>query len=73
MEIAHAADREQLDQAADLLMTSLRKSRDLNIEIRHAILLKEKADRSRHSEGGDQSGAAVFGLLRDIINDVSRP
>ena len=73
MDSKRAVDREQLDQAADLLMASLRESRDLNIEIRHALLAREKADAMRHPEDSDESGAKVFGILRDIINDASRP
>ena len=73
MDSPHAVDREQLDKAADLLMASLRKSRDLNIEIRQALLAKEKADPARHSEDSGQSAATVFGILRDIINGASRP
>jgi hypothetical protein len=73
MDSTGAVDREQLDKAADLLMASLRKSRDLNIEIRHALLAMEKADATRHSEDSSQSDATIFGILRDIINGASRP
>jgi len=73
MDSTRAVDREQLDKAADLLMASLRKSRDLNIEIRQALLAKEKADPARHSEDSGQSAATVFVILRDIINGASRP
>ena len=70
MDSTRNADREQLDKAADLLMASLRKSRDLNIEIRQALLAMEKAD---PAEDSGQSAATVFGILRDVINGASRP
>ena len=69
MENVRDVDRDQLDQAAALLMASLRKSRDLNVEIRQAFLLREQSDKTSHS----QSGATVFGILSDVINGASRP
>ena len=71
MESMRVVDREQLDQAADSLMASLRQSRDLNIKIRQAFLLKEEADASS-AKAGDASGATVLGILRDVISGVSR-
>ena len=68
MEDTCAVDREQLDKAADSLMVSLRKSRDLNVEIRQAFLLREQADATSHSE----SDATVFEILSDVINAASR-
>jgi hypothetical protein len=69
MESARDVDLDQLDQAAALLMASLRKSRDLNVEIRQAFLLREQADATSHSE----PDATVFGILSDVINAASRP
>ena len=72
MESTRASDnREQFDQAANALMTSLRKSRDLNIEIRQALLLKERADSISNASG--ESRTAVLKLLSDIVDRVSRP
>ncbi len=57
MESMRASDnREQFDQAANALMASLRKSRDLNIEIRQALLLGGRSDLSL----GPQTDAARF-------------
>src|SRR5262245_246601 len=56
MESTLASDnREQFDQAANALMTSLRKSRDLNIEIRQALLLREQVDSSTNAEASGES------------------
>ena len=49
-------NREQFDQAANALMASLRKSRDLNIEIRQALLLGRRSEFSL----GHQTDAARF-------------
>ena len=74
MESTSASDnREQLDQAANALMTSLRRSKDLNIEIRQALLLKEQADSISNTEASGESRAAVPRTLSDIIGRVSRP
>ena len=73
MEDTCAVDREQLDKAADSLMVSLRKSRDLNIEIRQAFLLKEQTEATAHSRASDESSATVFAILREIVAGVSRP
>jgi hypothetical protein len=67
MENARDVDRDQLDQAADLLMASLRESRELNVEIRQAILLREQADAASYS----QPDATIFGILSDVINGAS--
>ena len=72
MESMRDVDREQLDQAADSLMASLRQSRDLNIKLRQALLLKEDAD-ATSAEAGNPSNATVLGILRDVISGVSRP
>jgi hypothetical protein len=72
MDSMRVVDREQLDQAADSLMASLRQSRDLNIKIRQAFLLKEEANASR-AEAGNGSSASVLGILRDVISGASRP
>ena len=72
MESMRVVDREQLDQAAESLMASLRQSRDLNIKLRQALSLKEKADVSS-AEAGSKSSDTVLGLLREAIGDVSRP
>ena len=83
MESTRASDnREQFDQAADALMTSLRKSRDLNIEIRQALLLREQVDSSSNAEaiGESHSGelhsgeshTTVLRMLSDIVDRVSR-
>jgi len=63
----------QVDQAADLLMASLRESRDLNLDIRRALLLKEQVDATRDLEVIGNSRANVIGLLRDVLNGVSGP
>jgi hypothetical protein len=74
MESTRASDnREQFDQAANALMTSLRKSRDLNIEIRQALLLKERADSISNAEASGESRTAVLRMLSDIVDRVSRP
>jgi hypothetical protein len=73
MESTRASDnREQFDQAANALMTSLRESRDLNIEIRQALLLKEQADSTSNAEVSDESRTTVLRMLSDIVNRVSR-
>jgi hypothetical protein len=72
MDSMRVADREQLDQAAESLMASLRQSRDLNIKLKQAFLLQEEADASR-AEADNGSGASVLGILRDVISGVSRP
>lgn len=73
MESTLASDnREQFDQAANALMTSLRKSRDLNIEIRQALLLREQADSSSKAEASDESRTTVLRMLSDIVDRVSR-
>ena len=57
MESTRASDnRERFDQAANALMTSLRESRDLNIEIRQALLIGCRSEFSR----GHQTDAARF-------------
>ena len=57
MESTRASDnREQFDQAANALMASLRKSRDLNIEIRQALLLGRRSEFSL----GHRTDAARF-------------
>ena len=57
MESMRASDnREQFDQAANALMASLRKSRDLNIEIRQALLLGRRGEFSL----GHQTDVARF-------------
>jgi hypothetical protein len=71
MDSGRVADREQLDQAAESLMASLRQSRDLNIKLKQAFLNKE-ADVPR-AEAGNGSSASVLGILRDVISGVSRP
>lgn len=71
MESTRGVDREQFDQAAELLMESLRKSKALNSEIREALRLREQAEMPG-PKAGEGASAAVFGILRDIINDVSR-
>ena len=68
MESARDVDLDQLDQAADLLMASLRKSRDLNVEIRQAFLLREQAEAASYPE----PDTAIFGILSDVINGASR-
>lgn len=74
MESTLASDnREQLDQAANALMTSLRKSRELNIEIRQALLLREQADWASKAEASDESRTTVLRMLSDIVDRVSRP
>ena len=74
MESTLASDnREQLDQAANALMTSLRKSRELNIEIRQALLLREQADSTSHAEAGAEPHTTVLRMLSDIVDRVSRP
>jgi hypothetical protein len=73
MESTLASDnREQFDQAANALMTSLRKSRDLNIEIRQALLLKEQADSTSNAEVSGESRTTVLRMLSDIVDRVSR-
>jgi hypothetical protein len=73
MESRRASDnREQFDQAANALMTSLRKSRDLNIEIRRTLLLKEQADSVGNAEASGETRTAVPRTLSDIIGRVSR-
>ena len=66
-------NREQFDQAANALMASLRKSRDLNIEIRQALLLKEQADSIGYAEASSEAHSAVLRVLSDIVDRVSRP
>jgi hypothetical protein len=74
MESTLASDnREQFDQAANALMTSLRKSRELNIEIRQALLLREQADWASKAEASDESRTTVLRMLSDIVDRVSRP
>ena len=74
MESRLASDsREQLDQAANALMTSLRKSKELNIEIRQALLLREQADSTSKAEASDESRTTVLRMLSDIVDRVSRP
>jgi hypothetical protein len=74
MESTLASDnREQLDQAANALMTSLRKSRELNIEIRQALLLREQADSTSKAEASAESRTTVLRMLNDIVDRVSRP
>ena len=74
MESTRASDnREQLDQAANALMASLRESRALNIEIRQALLLKERADSASNAEASGESHTAVLRILTDIVDRVSRP
>ena len=65
-------NREQFDQAANALMASLRKSRDLNIEIRQALLLKEQADSIRNADASGEPRTAVLRMLSDIVDRVSR-
>ena len=65
-------NREQFDRAANALMASLRKSRDLNIEIRQALLLKEHADSIGYAEASSESHSAVLRVLSDIVDRVSR-
>jgi hypothetical protein len=73
MESTRASDnRDQLDEAANALMTSLRRSRDLNIEIRQTLLLKEQADSISNAEASGESRTAVLRTLSDIIGRVSR-
>jgi len=73
MESTRASDnREQFDQAANALMTSLRKSRDLNIEIRQALLFKERADSISNAEASGESRTTVLRVLSDIADRVSR-
>jgi hypothetical protein len=73
MESTRASDnREQFDQAANALMISLRKSRDLNIEIRQALLLREQADSTSNAEASAESRTTVLRLLSDIVDRVSR-
>jgi hypothetical protein len=88
MESTLASDnREQFDQAANALMTSLRKSRDLNIEIRQALLLREQVDSSTNAEASGESHSGeshsgeshsseshttVLRMLSDIVDRVSR-
>ena len=66
-------NREQFDQAANALMASLRKSRDLSIEVRQALLLKEQADSISNAEASGESHTAVLRVLSDIVDCVSRP
>jgi len=74
MESTLASDnREQLDQAANALMASLRKSRELNVEIRQALLLREQADSTSHAEADAESRTTVLRMLSDIVDRVSRP
>jgi len=74
MESALASDnREQLDQAANALMTSLRKSKELNIEIRQALQLREQADSTSNAEASAESHTTVLRILSDIVDRVSRP
>jgi hypothetical protein len=74
MESTLASDnREQLDQAANALMTSLRKSKELNIEIRQALQLREQADSSSNAEASSESRTTVLRILSDIVDRVSRP
>ena len=63
MENVNSDDREQLDQAANALMASLRQSRDLNIEFRQAL---------QKSEASEGRRARVFEILREMISGVSR-
>jgi hypothetical protein len=73
MESTRASDnREQFDQAANALMTSLRESRDLNIEIRQTLLLKEQADSTSNAEVSGESRTTVLRMLSDIVDRVSR-
>jgi hypothetical protein len=73
MESVGASDnRQQLDQAANALMASLRKSRDLNIEIRQTLLLREQADSISNAEDSGESRTAVRRTLSDIVGRVSR-
>ena len=73
MESTRASDnREQFDQAANALMISLRKSRDLNIEIRQALLLREQADSTSNAEASAESRTTVLRVLSDIVDRVSR-
>ena len=65
-------NREQFDQAANALMASLRKSRDLNIEIRQALLLKEQEDSISNAEASGESRTAVLRVLSEIVDRVSR-
>jgi hypothetical protein len=65
-------NREQFDRAANALMASLRKSRDLNIEIRQTLLLKEQADSIGNAEASVESRTAVLRTLSDIVGRVSR-
>jgi hypothetical protein len=62
-------NREQFDQAANALMASLRKSRDLNVEIRQALLLNSIG----YAEASSESHSAVLRVLSDIVDRVSRP
>ena len=73
MESTSVSDRDQFDQAAHALRASLRKSRDFSTEIRQALLLKEQADNSGHSEVRAKSRASIFEILRGIVAGVSRP
>jgi hypothetical protein len=73
VESTRASDnREQFDQAANALMTSLRESRDLNIEIRQALLLREQADSTSNAEVSGESRTTVLRMLSDIVDRVSR-
>ena len=72
MEDAHVADRERLDQATSLLMASLQESRALNLEISKALRNREEVRQTEADEALDQPDATVFGILRDIIDGISR-
>jgi hypothetical protein len=65
-------NREQFDQAANALMASLRKSRDLNVEIRQSLLLKEQEDSISNAEASGESHTAVLRVLSEIVDRVSR-
>jgi hypothetical protein len=64
MDNTDVTEYELLDAASRLLMASLRQSRDLNIEIRQALQRREQA-------AAEQSDAAVFQVLREIIDGAS--
>ncbi len=71
MDRAELADREQLDQATNLLMASLRESKALNIGLREAFQRQQQAHAAVPPKLPEQSGPSVFEVLRDVIDGTS--
>ena len=62
------ADHDKLDQAANLLMASLRESKTLNNQIRKALHHREQGN-AVEPLGHTVHGADVFQLLNDLLKN----